>query len=230
MELTKDQINSLVINGYTHLPQFAMTEKDRSRFREKVIQENKSGYFSNYELHTDYLKKYKIIDKLNFQLIDIAKQEFNYWCNEVDIYKITRIVRRSNRTEQYRFHFDSHLFTLVTPVNIPKSNNDIENGALITFPNLRKEPISETKNVITKLYYKGCKSKKDYENLSKFKKVKLFNFSNYEPVLFLGRSSLHANSEFKSEDNSPRITTLTHFFDPSPSLSLGRIIRKLRNR
>ena len=127
------------------------------------------------------------------------------------------------------FCFDSHLFTLVTPVVIPKAN-DSESGQLILFPKIRKEPKLEILNILGKLRYKiFYGNKKGFDNLiSKNKHVEL-DFTNLNPVLFLGRQSFHGNRSFAKLPDGIRITLLTHFFDPN-SKGIGNILRKLRNR
>ena len=48
---------------------------------------------------------------------------------------------------------NSHLFTLVTPVVIPKLKEP-ESGQLIVFPKIRNEPTSELSNFLGKLKFK----------------------------------------------------------------------------
>ena len=88
-------------------------------------------------------------------------------------------------------HFDSHIFTLVTPVIIPKTKSS-ESGQLITFPNLRVEPIGEIYNIISKLYYKFFITGK--KNVTKFSgkigatgNLSSFNGRRYWSVRVLSR-------------------------------------------
>ena len=146
------------------------------------------------------------------------------------MYKILRVVQSSNIKESYRMHFDSHLFTLVTPVVIPKISSS-ESGQLITFPNLRVEPISNIYNFVSKLFYKFFfQGKKNIIKLSKTNKTVEFDFSDNVPILFLGRSTLHGSRGFDKIPEGIRITMLTHFFDPSPKYGIGNLIRLIRNR
>lgn len=227
--LTNNQIIELITNGYTVVPQLKISDNRRQEFIDKIKSKNITGYVSNFSEHNKYLNEKNIYENLKIQLIEVAKDYFKINCSPNDIYKITRVVRPTNISETYRFHFDSHLFTLVTPIQIPKSESE-NDGSLMLFPNIRKEPISELRNVLTKIYYKKINSYNNYQKLSHIKNNLIFNFKNFDPLLFLGRAGLHANKEFYSSNQNLRITTLTHFFDPSPKYSIGNILRILRNR
>ena len=227
--LTNNQINELITNGYTSVPQLKISNDRRKEFVNNIKSSGITGYVSNFSEHEKYLNENNINDLLKKQLMEVARDYFRIYCSSNDIYKITRVVKSTNISETYRFHFDSHLFTLVTPIQIPKSKSE-NDGSLILFPNIRKEPISEFHNLLTKVYYKTVNSYDSYQKLSHNKNNLIFNFDNFDPLLFLGRASLHANKEFSSSDDDLRITTLTHFFDPSPKYSIGNILRILRNR
>ncbi len=146
-----------------------------------------------------------------------------------DIYTISRIVYSFDNLESYRGHFDSHIFTLVTPVVIPNAN-DRESGQLIVFPKIRKEPSNELSNILGKLKFKLLyANKKGFKNLMKKNTYEEFDFTNLNPVLFLGRQSFHGNRSFAKAPDGIRVTLLTHFFDPN-SKGIGNLLRKLRNR
>ena len=188
---------------------------------------------STYTSGSEFQKRYhEIIDlnKITNQLSEIAFSKFNIKVDKTYVYKILRVVQSSNIKESYRMHFDSHLFTLVTPVVIPKISSS-ESGQLITFPNLRVEPISNIYNFVSKLFYKFFfQGKKNIIKLSKTNKTVEFDFSDNVPILFLGRSTLHGSRGFDKIPEGIRITMLTHFFDPSPKYGIGNLIRLIRNR
>ena len=217
----------LINNGFVELPNIAY---DGSKeIYENLQKEFDKTYTSNTEFHNEYLKKHNILTDLKDDLFKLAKKQYGIKVNKNDIYTITRIVKSFDGLEAYRGHFDSHLFTLVTPVIIPKAN-DPESGQLIVFPKIRKEPSNELINILGKLKYKLLfSSKKSFRNLMKNKNYKEFDFTNLNPVLFLGRQSYHGNRSFAKAPNGIRVTLLTHFFDPSSS-GLGAVLRKIRNR
>lgn len=229
MSLSELQISTLLEQGFISLPQYKISEKNKSLFLSSVEKDKLSGYQSDYSEHKKYLSDNKIDTNLSIQLKEIAKRYFKLECKLDDTYKITRVIDSSQKSEQFRFHFDSHLFTLVTPINIPKTSSS-DKGELILAPQLRLEPISEIKNSLTKIYYKRFSNYDGFQKLKKNKKIVYFDFQNNEPLLFLGRSCYHANNQFISTNNDKRVTVLTHFFDPSPNFSLGRVMRVLRRR
>ena len=67
---------------------------------------------------------------------------------------IKRTVKPGEKFEGYRAHFDSHVFTLVIPINIPFEQNIENRGQLIFFPNIRKYKNNEFINILQKLYFK----------------------------------------------------------------------------
>ena len=130
----------------------------------------------------------------------------------------------------YRAHFDSHLFTMVLPIKIPKPLNSGTAGDLIYFPKARKPPKNEIHNFIGKALHKRFATKKGIENFSQIKNKKVDNFDDYRPLLFFGNTTLHTNKQVSSDCSSYRLTLLAHFFDPSPKYGVGGILRLIRSR
>jgi len=223
--MTNNDIELLISQGYVKLPSLRSIEDPSEIINAK--------HSSTYTSGSEFQKRYhEIIDlnKITNQLSEIAFSKFNIKVDKTDVYKILRVVQSSNIKESYRMHFDSHLFTLVTPVVIPKISSS-ESGQLITFPNLIVEPISNIYNFVSKLFYKFFfQGKKNIIKLSKTNKTVEFDFSDNVPILFLGRSTLHGSRGFDKIPEGIRITMLTHFFDPSPKYGIGNLIRLIRNR
>ena len=223
--MTNNDIELLISQGYVKLPSLRSIEDPSEIINAK--------HSSTYTSGSEFQKRYhEIIDlnKITNQLSEIAFSKFNIKVDKTDVYKILRVVQSSNIKESYRMHFDSHLFTLVTPVVIPKISSS-ESGQLITFPNLRVEPISNIYNFVSKLFYKFFfQGKKNIIKLSKTNKTVEFDFYDNVPILFLGRSTLHGSRGFDKIPEGIRITMLTHFFDPSPKYGIGNLIRLIRNR
>ena len=223
--MTNNDIELLLSQGYVKLPDLRSTEDPSEIIAAK--------HYGTYSSSSEFQNKYHEtigLDKITNQLSEIAISNFNIKVDKTDVYKIIRVVQSSNIKESYRMHFDSHIFTLVTPVIIPKTKSS-ESGQLITFPNLRVEPIGNIYNFISKLYYKiFFQGKKNTIKLSDAIKPVEFDFSDNEPILFLGRATLHGNRGFDEIPDGIRITMLTHFFDPSPKYGIGNLIRLIRNR
>ena len=149
--LSDNQISKLFTNGFVELPNLKFNS-DKFNLNE-VVSNSENIYNTNSSIHDKYSKEFNIKTRIRDQLIELSKKYLNISVNKNDLYCITRVVKSFDNKESYRGHFDSHLFTLVTPVNIPKTN-DNESGQLILFPNLRKEPKYEFMNIIDKIYYK----------------------------------------------------------------------------
>ena len=180
--------------------------------------------------HKIFLKEIELNKYLVPKLFNLAKNIFKFKGNFSNQYHIARKVEPGNSKEMYRAHFDSHIFTLVLPIKIPKSDVEGESGELIYFPKIRKMPKHEISNLIGKAYYKKYASKQGIDKLSKFKKKKVDNFSEYQPLLFLGKTTLHTNFPVLNKSSSYRLTLLAHFFDDSPKYSIGNLLRSVRKR
>lgn len=221
------QEQQLFENGFVELPQLKFDDPVDNISKE--FKNLNKTYNSDTDFHKKYLEKHKIKSSLRDVLVDLSKKHLNINPDKDDIYTISRLVQSYDNLESYRGHFDSHIFTLVTPVIIP-SLNDPESGQLIVFPKIRKEPSSELSNILGKLKFNLLyANKKGFKNLMEKNIFCEFDFSNLNPILFLGRQCFHGNRSFAKAPNGIRVTLLTHFFDPN-SKGVGSLLRKLRNR
>ena len=56
-------------------------------------------------------------------------------------------------------------------------------------------------------------------------KVKIDDFRDYQPLLFIGNTPLHTNYPVSNNCSSYRLTLMAHFFDPSPKYGVGGLLR-----
>ena len=75
-----------------------------------------------------------------------------------------------------------------------------------------------------------AKKKKRNNNFSNNHKKIVDNFKDYQPLLFVGNTTLHTNFPVSIDCSSYRLTLLAHFFDPSPKYGIGGFLRLIRNR
>ncbi len=226
--VTTDQEHKLITEGYTALPQISNNRITIEEINDLIANKDKT-YTSFTVFHKKYIEEKNIYSELKKDLKAIACKYYKNNIDYDDTYEITRITKGTQGSEAYLGHFDSHLFTLVTPIVIPRTNSE-ESGHLILFPKIRKEPKSEVLNILGKAFYKKYHSKEKFLKLMKSKSFAEFDFKDETPILFLGRVSLHGNRGFADNMSSHRITLLTHFFDPSPKYGVGNILRMLRSR
>ncbi len=194
---------------------------------------NEMGSLTFKELGTAHKKFLDSLELNNYlvpKLLDIAKNKFNYSGDVSNQYHVARKVEPGNSKEMFRAHFDSHLFTMVLPIKIPDVEEFGAAGELMYFPNARKAPKNEISNFIGKAYYKKYASKEGLEKFSLNSEQKIDNFRDYEPLLFIGNTTLHTNYPVSSNCKSYRLTLLAHFFDPSPKYGVGSLLRLIRNR
>ena len=180
--------------------------------------------------HKNILRDLSIDEYLTPKLHNIAKNLYSYEGDLSNQYHIARKVEPGNTKEMFRAHFDSHLFTMVLPIRIPETDQNGTAGDLIYFPHARKVPANAISNFIGTAYYKRFASKKRMEKFSLNHKKRIDNFKDYQPLLFVGNTTLHTNFPVSLECSGYRLTLLAHFFDPSPKYGVGGLLRLLRNR
>ena len=224
-----ERLNDLINNGFVKLPSISQFLLDD--LSQNIADEMNGATFSELsKSHSIFLKNLEIEKYLTPKLFDIADHHFAYKGSISNQYHIARRVDPGNSREMYRAHFDSHLFTLVLPIKIPKPLDSGTAGDLIYFPKARKSPKNEIHNFIGKAAYKKFASRKGIENFSKIRSKEVDNFDDYKPLLFLGNTTLHTNKQVTSDCSDYRLTLLAHFFDPSPKYGVGGILRLIRSR
>lgn len=221
------RLEKLVNVGYIKLP--SLREFDLDFLASDISNEMGTSTFKELGLnHKRFLDEFKFDKYLTPKLHKIAKEAFKYKGDLSNQYHIARKVEPGNSKEMFRAHFDSHLFTMVLPIKIPETTKEGTSGDLIYFPNARKVPSNEITNFIGKAYYKKYASKEGIEKFSSTKKID--NFKDYQPLLFVGNTTLHTNYPVSLNCSSYRLTLLAHFFDPSPKYGVGGLLRLIRNR
>tara|TARA_B100000287_G_C20621886_1_gene776264 strand:- start:150 stop:857 length:708 start_codon:yes stop_codon:yes gene_type:complete len=223
------RLEQLLEKGFVKLPSLRIFDLD---FLANSISDE-MGSLTFKELgsaHKIFLDSLLLDKYLNPKLIKIAQDVFNYKGDISNQYHVARKVEPGNSKEMFRAHFDSHLFTMVLPIKIPEITEEGTAGDLIYFPYARKAPSNEISNFIGKAYYKKYASKEGMEKFSSHSQKKVDNFRDYEPLLFIGNTTLHTNYPVSLGCSSYRLTLLAHFFDPSPKYGVGGLLRLIRNR
>ena len=223
------KLKQLINQGYVKLP--SLNQFDLDSLASDISNEMGSLTFKESgSRHKEFLEKLEVNKFLTPKLLEIAQDIFNFKGDMSNQYHIARKVEPGNSKEMFRAHFDSHLFTMVLPIKIPDFCEDGTAGDLIYFPQSRKVPKNEITNFIGKIYYKKYASKKGIEKFSLNKKRNVDNFKDYQPLLFIGNTTLHTNYPVSHSCSSYRLTLLAHFFDPSPKYGVGSLLRFIRNR
>lgn len=223
------KLAKLVKDGWVKLPSLEKFELDN--IANNINSEMRGNTFAELcPSHQAFLQDFGLDQNLVPKLFEIAKDMFGYKGDTSNQYHIARRVEPGNSKEMYRAHFDSHLFTMVLPIKIPKPSSKGTAGELIYFPNARKAPTSEIGNFLGKAYHKRFASKEGMEKFAKKHKPCVDDFHDYSPLLFIGNTTLHTNRQVSLGCSSYRLTLLAHFFDPSPKYGIGELMRLLRNR
>ena len=223
------RLENLLNDGYVKLPSLRMLNLEH--IASNISDEMGSLTFKELGLcHKNFLDELAIEKYLTPKLHKIASEVFSYKGDDSNQYHVARKVEPGNATEMFRAHFDSHLFTMVLPIKIPETSNNGTAGDLIYFPYARKVPGNEITNFVGKAYYKRYASKEGMEKFSANSSKKVDDFRDYQPLLFVGNTTLHTNYPVSPDCSSYRLTLLAHFFDPSPKYGVGGLLRLIRNR
>ena len=224
-----NRLEELCKVGAVKLP--SLSEFDLDRIGQNIYDEMKGHAFTELGFsHESFLKELGLAENLAPKLYKIASASFGYKGELSNQYHIARCVEPGNSKEMYRAHFDSHIFTLVIPIKIPESISGGSAGDLIYFPKSRQQPKSEITNVIGKAFHKKYASKEGIDKFSLTHQKRVDSFRDYQPLLFLGKTTLHTNLPVTHDCSSHRLTLLAHFFDDSPKYGIGGLMRILRNR
>ena len=136
---------------------------------------------------------------------------------------VVRVVKQKS-SEKYRTHYDSHLYTLVVPIQT-SNEKDILKGQLYLAPNLRKQPKLDIINFLQKaLAFRWREA--GYLKLEALNKIKVIDLQFGEAILFNGSRSLHGNLANDSQET--RVTMITHMAGPFPN-GIGPLIRNVKN-
>ena len=223
------RLENLLKDGYVKLPSLGMLNLEN--IASNISCEMGSLTFKELgEYHKKFLDELAIEKYLTPKLHKIASEVFSYKGDDSNQYHVARKVEPGNAKEMFRAHFDSHLFTMVLPIKIPEISNNGTAGDLIYFPYARKVPGNEISNFVGKAYYKRYASKEGMEKFSLSSSKKVDDFRDYQPLLFVGNTTLHTNYPVSPDCSSYRLTLLAHFFDPSPKYGVGGLLRLIRNR
>ena len=223
------RLENLLNDGFVKLPSLRML--DLEHVASNISDEMGSLTFKELGLcHKTFLDELAIEKYLTPKLHKIASEIFSYKGDDSNQYHVARKVEPGNIKEMFRAHFDSHLFTMVLPIKIPETSNNGTAGDLIYFPYARKVPRNEITNFIGKAYYKRYASKEGMDKFSSNSPKKVDDFIDYQPLLFVGNTTLHTNYPVSPDCSSYRLTLLAHFFDPSPKYGIGGFLRLIRNR
>ena len=223
------RLEQLLENGFVKLP--SLNEFDLDFLSSDISDEMGSLTFKELgSAHKRFLDSIEVEKYLTPKLHNIAKDVFNFKGDLSNQYHVARKVDPGNTKEMFRAHFDSHLFTMVFPIKIPEMNKEGSAGELMYFPNARKAPRNEISNFVGKAYYKKYASKEGLEKFSSRSEQKVDDFRDYQPLLFIGNTTLHTNYPVSMGCASYRLTLLAHFFDPSPKFGIGGLLRLIRNR
>tara|TARA_B110000008_G_C16881298_1_gene529018 strand:- start:343 stop:1062 length:720 start_codon:yes stop_codon:yes gene_type:complete len=223
-----DKFDELIKNGYVKFPSIA--DLDLNQIAKRISSQISDKTYTELGDEQKFLLDKLLLDKhLAPKLFDLSQREFGYKGLISNQYHVARYAMPGD--QKYRAHFDSHIFTLVIPIQIPAVKSINESiGELTYFPNMRVFPKNPFIDFIGKLWTKQYSSKSGMKKLAKKKKMYINSFLDYEPMLFLGNTVFHSNKPISPNADSHRLTLLVHYFDPFPKSSVGSLLRKMRFR
>ena len=223
-----DKFDELITKGYIKFP--SIENLDLAQIDKKISGEVSDKTFTEIgPEHKKFIDQLLIDKYLVPKLYDFAKKNFGYKGLISNQYHISRNVIQGD--QKYRAHFDSHMFTLVIPIRIPKPKEKGDTiGELVFFSNARSFPKNPLSDFLGKVWFRQYSSKAGMKRLSRRKNININSFLDYEPLLFLGNTVFHSNQPVSLDSDGHRLTLLAHYFDPFPNYSIGSLLRKIRPR
>lgn len=226
--LTNEQLSHFLKYGFSPLPQLKLSHPIKDKLK-KLALDQQNIYAESDEVLEMIFPDDEILNKFGQDLSVFSSKAINrnITYSKDNFYSIIRRTTSSQKTEAFLGHFDSHICTIVIPVQIPHAK-EFESGELVLFPNVRDVQSSKLRNLFKKISFQFYKNRpQKIQNLEKKYSKKIFNFRDDNPIIFHGFNSFHWNLPFYGEED--RITILIHYYDPE-RFGLGKILRVIRNR
>lgn len=178
------------------------------------------GFYINQPNHENFLGSSPQINELLALVKSLTTKKAIKW----NLINVVRVVKAKS-SEKYRTHYDSHLYTLVIPLMIPKEETHMR-GQLYLAPNDRKQPKIDFVNVIQKLMAFRFRGENGFKKLRDRGNLEVLDLRLGQAIIFNGSRSLHGN--LANLSSATRITLITHMVDPFPT-GFGFWLRKLRS-
>lgn len=136
---------------------------------------------------------------------------------------VCRVVEGGSK-EKYRTHLDSHIYTMVVPLLMPKGHEK-NRGQLFIVPNYRPQPRSEISNFVGKTMAGKFRGEGNFARVKSLDGYQEIDLKFGQVLIFNGMRCLHGN--LANDGQEKRITLLSHFADPFP-IGVGSMLRFIR--
>ena len=198
---------------------FKLAPETIKYLRSLDLSDLEDGFHVNNAKHCAVVSEVEELNNIIFSLKKDCISEKTAW----NMINVVRVVKQKS-SEKYRTHYDSHMYTLVVPIQT-SNEKDILKGQLYLAPNSRNQPKLDIINFIQKALAFRWRGEAGYAKLEALNKIKLFDLQFGEAILFNGSRSLHGN--LANESQETRVTMITHMADPFPN-GIGALMRKVR--
>jgi hypothetical protein len=140
-------------------------------------------------------------------------------------YQVLRcLTGSSGREHSMVFHFDSHVLTVLLPIEVPVGK---DSGELIVLPNIRAIRRWYASNLIDKILVRNSVSQRILRGMAKSRPERFVRISLVPGNLyfFWGYRSIHTNAPCDFE--KIRATALFHYVDPHSDSKLKRLLCRI---
>lgn len=213
---TTDIISRVDAQGYCV---FDLSQSAKECLENTDLSALDDGFHINNASHCELISQVREVS----EIIGAVKSTTSKNKIEWNTINVARVVKQKS-SEKYRTHFDSHLYTLVVPLKTSDREEKFK-GQLYLAPNLRTQPKFDLVNVFQKILAFRWKGEGGFNKLKKLNKIKIFDLSVGQAILFNGSRCLHGN--LANESDATRITLITHMADPFPN-GIGELVRRFR--
>lgn len=166
---------------------------------------------NSFYSHVALEKLSAILDVINCpELSDFCFRQPIEALGEVDV--IARCVTPGDSSESFKAHLDSHRYTVVVPLSIPKNNFASPNrGQLVLLPKYVPVNLVGFRVTMLKLFLKMLPKRSwSYFYEARSDRFHQFDLSEREILVFDGYHGLHFNLPVDESCDSRRVTLLIH--------------------
>ena len=236
--INKDLIELDVINkslkddGYVIVKNF-LTENIKNRLQEFVIAKISQLNKDRFSINENELKNTVVSEFINsYEFVEFCenfeeKKKFNNL--KFNSHYLINFTRKKKKTdENFSFHYDAFINTIIIPININDEQNTDFSMGIELIPNYRKLTHSMIFNLFQKILIQN-KIFKFFSNTPLFKfffkplNVKL-NFD--EVLIFNGFRTLHSHSISNTNTEKEKARLIIHVYNPFINNKLDRVIFK----
>ena len=222
--------NSLKDNGYVIVKNF-LSENTKNRVQEFVVTKIRQLNRDRFSINENELENTVISEFINstkfIEFCEAFEEKKKFHDLEFNSHYLINFTRKKKKSdENFSFHYDAFINTIIIPININNEKNTDFSMSIELIPNFRKLTHSMILNLFQKIFIQN-KLFKFFSNTPLFKIFfKSFNVKlNFDEILiFNGFRTLHSHSISNTNTEKEKARLIIHVYNPFIKNKLDRLI------